>query len=59
MTKNRTSSTNAKWTGMVAVDDTALDVTDTGGRGVPVVYLNGAFANQGYWRRVIAELGTG
>ncbi|MFF5760695.1 alpha/beta fold hydrolase [Streptomyces longwoodensis] len=39
------------------VDDTALAVTDTGGPGTPVVYLNGQFATQGYWRRVIAELG--
>ncbi|WP_282694717.1 alpha/beta fold hydrolase [Streptomyces sp. CC208A] len=48
------------WTGMVTVDDTALAVTDTGGTGDPrvaVVYLNGQFATQGYWRRVIAELG--
>jgi pimeloyl-ACP methyl ester carboxylesterase len=59
MTKNSTSSTNSKWTGMVPVDDTALAVTDTGGPGTPVVYLNGQFATQGYWRRVIAELGTG
>jgi len=44
---------------MVPVDDTALAVTDTGGPGVPVVYLNGQFATQGYWRRVLAELGTG
>jgi pimeloyl-ACP methyl ester carboxylesterase len=44
---------------MVPVDDTALAVTDTGGAGIPVVYLNGQFATQGYWRRVIAELGTG
>ena len=29
------------WTGMVPVDDTALYVRDTGGRGRPVVYLNG------------------
>lgn len=43
---------------MVSVDDTALAVTDTGGSGVPVVYLNGQFATQGYWRRVVAELGT-
>ena len=42
-----------------AGDDTALAVTDTGGPGIPVVYLNGQFATQGYWRRVIAELGTG
>ncbi|MFJ8782278.1 alpha/beta fold hydrolase [Streptomyces sp. NPDC102476] len=59
MTKNSTSSTSSKWTGMVPVDDTALAVTDTGGPGIPVVYLNGQFATQGYWRRVIAELGTG
>jgi pimeloyl-ACP methyl ester carboxylesterase len=59
MTKNKTSSTNSKWTGLVPVDDTALAVTDTGGPGIPVVYLNGQFATQGYWRRVIAELGTG
>ena len=30
------------WTGMVPVDDTALYVSDTGGPGRPVVYLNGA-----------------
>jgi pimeloyl-ACP methyl ester carboxylesterase len=59
MTKNRTSPANSNWTGMVPVDDTALAVTDTGGPGIPVVYLNGQFATQSYWRRVIAELGTG
>lgn len=56
---NSDSSTGTRWTGMVPVDDTALAVTDTGGTGIPVVYLNGQFATQGYWRRVIAELGTG
>ena len=45
------------WTGMAPVDDTALAVTDSGGSGTPVIYLNGQFATQGYWRRVIAELG--
>ncbi|MFJ7200249.1 MULTISPECIES: alpha/beta fold hydrolase [unclassified Streptomyces] len=59
MTTNSTSSTISQWTGMVPVDDTALAVTDTCGPGIPVVYLNGQFATQGYWRRVIAELGTG
>lgn len=54
-----TESTESKWTGMVPVDDTALAVTDTGGPGIPVLYLNGQFATQGYWRRAIAELGTG
>jgi pimeloyl-ACP methyl ester carboxylesterase len=51
-----TTSTRT-WTGMVPVDDTALAVTDSCGSGTPVVYLNGQFATQGYWRRVIAELG--
>jgi pimeloyl-ACP methyl ester carboxylesterase len=44
---------------MVPVDDTALAVTDTGGSGTPVIYLNGQFATQGYWRRIVADLGTG
>src|SRR6516162_10274238 len=44
-------------TGMVPVDDAALYVSDTGGRGRPVVYLNGAYADQSHWRRVIADLG--
>src|SRR5215831_11103323 len=46
------------WTGMVPVDDTALYVSDAGGRGPPVVYLNGAYADQSHWRRVIADLGS-
>ncbi len=57
--KNSTTPADSKWTGMVPVDDTALAVTDTGGPGIPVVYLNGQFATQGYWRRVVADLGTG
>ena len=44
--------------GMVAIDDTALAVTDTRGPGIPLVYLNGAYTSQSDWRRVIAELGT-
>jgi pimeloyl-ACP methyl ester carboxylesterase len=56
---NNVNLTDSTWTGMVPVDDTALAVTDTGGPGIPVVYLNGQFATQSYWRRVIAELGTG
>ena len=59
MTTNSTSPNTSTWTGLVPVDDTALAVTDTGGPGVPVVYLNGQFATQGYWKRVIAELGPG
>lgn len=48
--------TPAEWTGMLPVDDTALAVADTGGSGIPVVYLNGAYADQTHWRRVIALL---
>jgi pimeloyl-ACP methyl ester carboxylesterase len=40
------------------VDDTALAVTDTGEPGRPVVYLNGSYASQAHWRRVITELGS-
>ncbi|MFC4079695.1 alpha/beta fold hydrolase [Amycolatopsis samaneae] len=54
-----TSSITSPWTGMVSVDDTALSVTDTRGLGRPVVYLNGSYASQRSWRRVIAELGSG
>src|SRR4029450_11510115 len=43
---------------MVPVDDTALYVSDSGGSGLPVVYLNGAYADQSHWRRVIADLGS-
>src|SRR5688500_7341604 len=50
-------SSTATWAGVVPVDDTALAVTDPGGSGTPVVYLNGQCATQGYWRWVIAELG--
>lgn len=54
-----TAATASAWTGMVPVDDTALAVTDTGGPGRPLVYLNGAYADQKHWRHVIAELGGG
>jgi pimeloyl-ACP methyl ester carboxylesterase len=47
------------WTGMLPVDDTELYVQDTGGPGRPVVYLNGAYADQKHWKRVIADLGPG
>lgn len=47
------------WTGMIPVDDTALAVTDSGGPGRPVVYLNGSYASQRHWRPVIAALGPG
>jgi pimeloyl-ACP methyl ester carboxylesterase len=59
MTKDSISPASPAWAGLVPVDDTALAVADTGGPGIPVVYLNGQFATRGYWRRVIAELGTG
>ncbi|WP_017624893.1 alpha/beta fold hydrolase [Nocardiopsis chromatogenes] len=58
MTKH-TANDGTRWSGMVPVDDTELAVTDTGGTGTPVLYLNGQFATQGYWRHTIAELGDG
>ncbi|WP_306363280.1 alpha/beta fold hydrolase [Nocardia sp. CC227C] len=58
MTTNNTTTAPSAWTGMVPVEDTALAVTDTGGPGIPVVYLNGQFATRGYWKRVVAELGA-
>ncbi|RMI33007.1 alpha/beta fold hydrolase [Nocardia stercoris] len=44
---------------MVTVEDTALAVTDTGGTGRPVVYLNGSYATRKNWKKVIADLGPG
>ena len=55
---SKQSAEPSAWSGMVAFEDTALAVTDTGGPGQPVVYLNGSYADQKHWRRVIAELGT-
>ena len=54
---NKAHPANEKWTGMVMVDDTALAVTDTCGPGIPVVYLNGSYADQSHWRKVTADLG--
>lgn len=59
MTNNRAYPTDSTWTGMVPVGDTALAVTDTGGPGIPVLYVNGHVATQKYWRHVIADLGPG
>jgi pimeloyl-ACP methyl ester carboxylesterase len=43
---------------MVPVEDTALYVTDTGGPGRPVVYLNRAYADQSHWRPSSPTLGS-
>lgn len=43
---------------MVKVDDTALAVTDSGGCGIPVVYLNGCYADSSHWKPVIRRLGS-
>jgi pimeloyl-ACP methyl ester carboxylesterase len=50
--------TNSAWKGELPFEDTALAVTDTGGHGVPIIYLNGQFTTQFHWKKVIAELGT-
>jgi pimeloyl-ACP methyl ester carboxylesterase len=59
MTNLDATQKNPTWTGMVPVDDTALAVKDTGGPGIPVIYLNGSYASQRHWKRVIADLGPG
>lgn len=58
-TAKHTPSAPSVWSGPVPVDDTALAVTDTGGPAQPVVYLNGAYASQRHWQRVIHDLGEG
>jgi pimeloyl-ACP methyl ester carboxylesterase len=57
--KPMSGNPSAPWTGMVPVEDTTLAVTDAGGPGRPVVYLNGSYADQSHWRPVMAELGDG
>ncbi len=52
------SPTNSAWSGKLPFEDTALAVTDTGGPGIPMIYLNGQFTTQFHWKKVIAELGT-
>jgi pimeloyl-ACP methyl ester carboxylesterase len=52
------NQTNSAWKGKLPFEDTALAVTDTGGPGIPVIYLNGQFTTQFHWKKVIAELGT-
>jgi pimeloyl-ACP methyl ester carboxylesterase len=52
------NSTNSAWSGLLPFEDTSLAVTDTGGPGIPVIYLNGQFTTQFHWKKVIAELGT-
>ncbi|MEC3957608.1 alpha/beta hydrolase [Nocardia sp. CDC153] len=59
MSNNTIASANTTWTGLIDVEDTALACTDTGGSGIPVVYLNGSYATQKNWKKVIADLGPG
>jgi pimeloyl-ACP methyl ester carboxylesterase len=46
-----------RWSGLIPVDDTKLFITDTGGDGPTIIYLNGSYANQGHWKGVVKELG--
>jgi pimeloyl-ACP methyl ester carboxylesterase len=47
------------FSGLLPVDDTALFVEDTGGDGVPLLVLNGAYADLKHWRPVTNDLGSG
>lgn len=46
-----------RWSGLIPVDDTQLFVTDTGGLGQTIIYLNGSYANQAHWKGIVKELG--
>ncbi|BAW10421.1 alpha/beta fold hydrolase [Nocardia seriolae] len=59
MTTTAIHTDTTTWTGLVQVEDTALAVTDTGGNGPAVIYLNGSYATQSNWKKVIADLGPG
>lgn len=48
----------SKWSGLISIEDTHLFVTDTGGYGQTIIYLNGSYANQGHWNKVVKELGS-
>jgi len=48
----------AAWSGKMKFEDTALAVADSGGPGIPLLYLNGSYADRSHWRRVISELGV-
>lgn len=50
--------TITKWSGFMPVDDTELFITDTGGSGQAIIYLNGSYANQGHWKGIVKELGS-
>ncbi len=49
---------NTNWSGLMHVDDTELFITDTGGSGPAIIYLNGSYADQGHWKGVLKELGS-
>lgn len=44
------------WAGQVKVTDATLRVRDSGGPGPSVLYLNGCYADQNSWHRVLSEL---
>ena len=58
ITSHTINKSSKPWTGMVPIEDTALAVTDTGGSGLPIIYLNGSYADQRHWRNVINNLGS-
>ena len=49
---------NMPWKGMAPVEDTALFVTDLGGPGIPVVYLNGSYADQSHWKKESCQINS-
>ncbi|WP_225000428.1 alpha/beta fold hydrolase [Cesiribacter sp. SM1] len=52
------SRQNKQWSGFIPVEDTKLFTKDTGGSGQAIIYLNGSYANQKHWKKVVKELGS-
>jgi pimeloyl-ACP methyl ester carboxylesterase len=54
----RAGEPREKWSGLIPIEDTKLFVTDTGGSGQTIIYLNGSYASQRHWKGVVKESGA-
>lgn len=57
VSNSQVTSEKRVWSGFISIDDTKLFVKDTGGSGQAIIYLNGSYANQKHWEKVIKEVG--
>lgn len=56
--ENVNNKDNSKWSGIIPIEDTAIYVSDTGGIGTPIIYLNGSYADHKHWDKVVEFVGT-